>query len=152
MTSGGAALRRGAALGLALLAAGLAAGCGDPGAPGDATDTRAGGESPSSSLSSPPSPSHSPSPSPSATSPAQLCTRIIGYWSHRTLTEDTYGDYQSMGLSDGQYEILRKVVDAARAERERADARAADLLIDRRARELREERYRNGEPTGGPWG
>ncbi|MFF7165281.1 hypothetical protein ACFZBP_28565 [Streptomyces sp. NPDC008086] len=140
MTSGGAALRRGAALGLALLAAGLAAGCGDSGARGDATAPRA------------PDGSHSPSPSPSATPPAQLCTRIIGYWSRRALTGDTYGDYQSMGLSDGQYEILREVVDAARAERERADARAADRVIDRRARELCEERYRNGEPTGGPWG
>lgn len=140
MTSGGAALRGGAALGLVRPAAGLAAGCGDSGTEGDATGTRAGGESPS------------PSPSPSATSPAQLCTRTIGYWSRRTLAEDTYGDYQSMGLSDGQYEILRRVVDAARAERERADARAADPLIDRRARQLCEERHRNGEPTGGPWG
>lgn len=139
MTSGGTP-RKAGALGLALLAAGLAAGCGDAGAQSDATGTRAGAESPS------------PSPSPAATPPAQLCTRIIGYWSRRTLTGDTYGDYQSMGLSDGQYEILRKVVDAARAERERADARAADRLIDRRARDLCEERYRKGEPTGGPWG
>lgn len=124
-------------LGLALLAAGLAAGCGgQSGARDGASETRASANS----------------PSPSATPPAQLCTRIIGYWSRRTLTDDTYGDYQSMGLSDGQYEILRKVVDAARAERRRADATAADRLIDRRARELCEERYRNGEPTGGPWG
>ncbi|MFE7270760.1 hypothetical protein [Streptomyces sp. NPDC057623] len=143
MTSGGA-LGKGGALGLALLAAGLAAGCGHAGARGDATGPRARAESPS--------PAPSPSPSPEATAPARLCTRIIGYWSRRTLTEDTYGDYQSMGLSDGQYEILREVVDAARAERERSDARAADRLIDRRARELCEERYRNGEPTGGPWG
>lgn len=53
-----------------------------------------------------------------------------------------------MGLPDGQYEILREVVDAARAKRERA----ADRLIDRRARELCEERHRNGEPTGRSWG
>lgn len=140
MTSG-AALGKGGALGLALLAAGLAAGCGDTGARGDATGIRAPGAV-----------SPSPSPSPAATPPARLCTQIIGYWSRRALTGDTYGDYQSMGLSDGQYEILREVVDAARAERERSDARAADRLIDRRARELCEERYRNGEPTGGPWG
>ena len=139
MTSGGA-LRKGGALGLALLAAGLAAGCGGAGARGDAAGTRTGAESPS------------PSPSPSATAPAQLCTHLIGYWSRRTQTGETYGDYQSMGLSDGQYEILRKVVDAARVERKRADATAADRLIDRRARELCEERYLNGEPTGGPWG
>lgn len=135
MTAG--ARRKGAVLGLALLSAGLAAGCGgQSGARDGASETRASTNS----------------PSPSATPPAQLCTRIIGYWSRRTLTGDTYGDYQSMGLSDGQYEILREVVDAARAERRRADAPAADRLIDRRARELCEERYRNGEPTGGPWG
>ncbi|MGI5374638.1 hypothetical protein ACQEV2_10400 [Streptomyces sp. CA-251387] len=135
MTTGGAR-RTAAALGLALLAAGLAAGCDQPGARDNANATRASADS----------------PSPSATPPARLCTQIIGYWSRRALTGDTYGDYQSMGLSDGQYEILRKVVDAARAERRRADAQAADHLIDRKARELCEKRYRNGEPTGGPWG
>ena len=143
MTPGGALTKAGA-LGLALLAAGLASGCGNTGPEGGAAGPRTGAESPS--------PAPSPPPSPAATAPAQLCTRIIGYWSRRALTEDTYGDYQSMGLSDGQYEILRKVVDAARAERARSDARTADRLIDRRARELCEERYRNGEPTGGPWG
>jgi hypothetical protein len=136
MTTGGA-LRKGAVLGLALLTAGLAAGCGGQ---SGARDTSAGSRASANS------------PSPSATPPAQLCTRIVGYWSRRALTGDTYGDYQSMGLSDGQYEILRKVVDAARAERGHTDAQAADRLIDRRARELCEERYRNGEPTGGPWG
>ncbi|MDO0915736.1 hypothetical protein QQM39_34410 [Streptomyces sp. DT2A-34] len=136
MTTGGAR-RQGAALALALPAVGPAAGCGgQPGAQGDVPETRASANS----------------PSPAATSPAQLCTRIIGYWSRRALTGATYGDHQSMGLSDGQYEILRKVVDAARAERERAGARAADRLIDRRAQESCEERYRKGEPTGGPWG
>ncbi|MER5939692.1 MULTISPECIES: hypothetical protein [unclassified Streptomyces] len=135
MTTGGPR-RKGAALGPALLAAVLAAGCGEPGTRADAPEPRASANS----------------PSPSATAPAQLCAHIVGYWARRSLTGDTYGDYQSMGLSDGQYEILRKVVDGARAERERADARAADRLIDRRARELCEERYRDGEPTGGPWG
>ncbi|MFJ8633400.1 hypothetical protein [Streptomyces sp. NPDC093568] len=135
MTTGGPR-RKGAALGLALLAAVLAAGCGDADARGGAPATGAS----------------SNSPSPSATPPARLCAGIIGYWSRRSMTGDTYGDYQSMGLSDGQYEILRKVVDAARAERERSDARTAERLIDRRARELCEERYRKGEPTGGPWG
>lgn len=121
---------------MVLLAAGLESGCGPSGARDDTNEARASAAS----------------PSPSATPPAQLCAQIIGYWSRRTLTGDTYGDYQSMGLSDGQYEILRRVVDAARAERERAGAAAADRLIDRRARELCEKRYRNGEPTGGPWG
>lgn len=135
MTAGGVR-RTGTALGLALLVAGLAAGCGQPGARDGTGASRASADS----------------PSPSATPPAHLCAQIIGYWARRTLTGDTYGDYQSMGLSDGQYEILRRVVDAARAERERADTRAAHRLIDRRAGELCEERYRSGEPTGGPWG
>jgi hypothetical protein len=135
MTTGGHR-RKGAALGLALLAAVSAAGCGDSDAQGEAPRTRTSANS----------------PSPSATPPAQLCTQIIGYWARRSLTGDTYGDYQSMGLSDGQYEILRKAVDAARAERERTDTKTAERLIDRRAGELCEERYRNGEPSGGPWG
>src|SRR5919108_6310187 len=108
--------RKGAALGLALLAAVSAAGCGDSGTQGEAPRTRTSANS----------------PSPSATPPAQLCTQIIGYWARRSLTGDTYGDYQSMGLSDGQYEILRKVVDAGRAEREHTDTKAAERLIDRR--------------------
>ncbi|MCF2540056.1 hypothetical protein ACFXGG_05870 [Streptomyces nigra] len=128
--------RKGAALGLALLAACSAGGCGEPDArPSPAHPTAAGN-----------------SPSAATTSPARLCTGIIAYWSRRALTGDTYGDYQSMGLSDGQYEILRTVVDAARAERERAGDEAAGRLIDRRARTACEKRYRNGEPTGGPWG
>ncbi|WP_435214854.1 hypothetical protein [Streptomyces sp. bgisy034] len=135
MTTGGPRRKR-AALALALLAAVSVAGCGDPGTGSDAPEPRAGTNS----------------PSPSATPPAQLCANLIGYWARRSLTGDTYGDYQSMGLSDGQYEILRKVVDGARAERERADERSADRLIDRRARKLCAERYRAGEPTGGPWG
>ncbi|MEU6543448.1 hypothetical protein [Streptomyces sp. NPDC046859] len=128
--------RKGAALGLALLAACSAGGCGGPGA--DLSPTAA--------------PASRGSPSPTATSPARLCTRIITYWSHRALSGDTYGDYQSMGLSDGQYEILRTVVDAARAERERTGDEGAGRLIDRRARTACEKRYRNGGPTGGPWG
>lgn len=131
----GGALRAGAALGLALLAVGLAAGCGQRSTQDAVSGTRTSIDS----------------PTPAATSPAQLCTQIIGYWSRRTLTGDTYGDYQSMGISNGQYDILRKVVDVARTERKRADARATARLIDRRASELCEERYRNGEPTGGPW-
>lgn len=56
-----------------------------------------------------------------------------------------------MGLSNGQYEILVKVVDAARAEEKRKGEEAAELLIDRRTRELCAERYRDGAPSGGPW-
>ncbi|MET9560468.1 hypothetical protein [Streptomyces tauricus] len=56
-----------------------------------------------------------------------------------------------MGLSNRQYEILLDVVDAARAEKRREGAQAAGELIDRTARERCEERYRNGNPTEGPW-
>ncbi|KUL68501.1 MULTISPECIES: hypothetical protein [unclassified Streptomyces] len=128
--------RRGAALGLVLLAACSAGGCGGPGAEPSPAGVPASGDS----------------PSPTATSPAELCTRIIAYWSRRALKGDTYGDYQSMGLSDGQYEILRAVVDEARAERERAGDAAAGRIVDRRARAACEKRYRDGGPTGGPWG
>jgi hypothetical protein len=89
--------------------------------------------------------------SPSATPPEDLCARIVAHWSRKVLDSDTYGDYQSMGLSNGQYEILMDVVDAARAEKKRAGGQAARELIDRGAREHCAERYREGDPTGGPW-
>ncbi|MFJ4693565.1 hypothetical protein [Streptomyces sp. NPDC088766] len=81
-----------------------------------------------------------------------LCARIVVHWSREVLDGGGgYGDYQSMGLSDGQYEILRSVVDAARAVKKREGARAADELIARRAHEGCAARYRSGTPDGGPW-
>ncbi|MGW0820507.1 hypothetical protein [Streptomyces sp. NPDC002845] len=130
----GRALRSGAALGLVLLTGGLATGCGESG-PEDETTTQA--------VSGP--------PSPSATPPEDLCARIVAHWSREVLDGDTYGDYQSMGLSNGQYDILRDVVDAARAERRRAGAAAAERLIDREARAGCEDWYRDGGPSKGPW-
>ncbi|MFD3585163.1 hypothetical protein [Streptomyces sp. NPDC058683] len=91
------------------------------------------------------------STSPSATSDAALCAAIVAHWSHEVLDSGTYGDYQSMGLSNGQYEILRDVVDAARAVKHRQGAAAADRLIAHRSRAACSERYRDGAPTGGPW-
>lgn len=142
MTSGeapwpGAAL--GFGLGLALLTGALITGCGQDGSkdsagPRDAARTGAG------------------SPSPSATPPEDLCTRIVTYWSREVLAGDTYGDYQSMGLSGRQYEILLKVVDAARAEKKSKGAQAAERLIDRETRVGCEDVYRDGIPSGGPWG
>lgn len=67
------------------------------------------------------------------------------------LDSDTYGDYQSMGLSNGQYDILRTVLDAARAEKKRQGAAAADHLIDRQARRGCVDWYRSGGPGEGPW-
>ncbi|MER5514892.1 hypothetical protein [Streptomyces sp. NPDC002763] len=113
------------ALGLALLT-----GCGTTGTPAHTTAA---------------------SPSPSATSDATLCAAIVAHWSREVLDSGTYGDYQSMGLSNGQYEILRDVVDAARAVKRRQGAAAAVQLIDRRSRAACTERYRDGAPTGGPW-
>ncbi|MFE9646470.1 hypothetical protein ACFYO0_20645 [Streptomyces sp. NPDC006365] len=132
----GAALGWG--LGLALVTGGLITGCGqdsskDGAGPRDAARTG------------------TDSPSPSATPPEDLCTRIVTYWSREVLDEDTYGDYQSMGLSNGQYEILMKVVDAARAEKKNKGEPAADQLIDRQTRAGCEELYRDGAPSGGPW-
>ncbi|MGV4982649.1 hypothetical protein ACVB8X_17135 [Streptomyces sp. NRAIS4] len=97
-------------------------------------------------------PTSSPSaPSPSKTSDTDLCTRLVTQWSREVLDSHTYGDYQSMGLSNGQYAILRDVVDAARAVKRRQGTRAAEELIDRQARTACTERYRHGSPSGGPW-
>ncbi|UUU34649.1 hypothetical protein JIX56_35020 [Streptomyces sp. CA-210063] len=122
----------GAVLGLALLTGVLVTGCAESGTTGGP----AGGRN---------------SSSPSATPPEELCAKVVAYWSRETLDGDTYGDYQSMGLSNGQYEILREVVDAARAENKRRGADAAERLIDRRARAGCAEWYRAGGPGEGPW-
>ncbi|MFJ8105262.1 hypothetical protein [Streptomyces sp. NPDC096132] len=119
-------------LGLALLAGASATACGDP----SGHDTAR---------------SPSPSASASATPPEELCTRIVAHWSREVLDSGTYGDYQSMGLSNGQYEILRNVVDAARAEKKRQGADAADALIDREAHAGCVDWYRSGGPGEGPW-
>ena len=123
-------------LALVLVTGALAAGCGESGPRGGAASTRAASGTPSS---------------PPATPPEDLCARIVAHWSREVLDSDTYGDYQSMGLSNGQYEILMDIVDAARAEKKRAGEQAARELIDRDARERCTERYRDGDPTGGPW-
>ncbi|MFI9616216.1 hypothetical protein ACIHCM_31795 [Streptomyces sp. NPDC052023] len=134
---------RSAALGLALLAGALLTGCAGP-APGTAGPATATATAPA------PEPA-STSPSPHATPPAEVCARIITYWSREVLDGGTYGDYQAMGLSNGQYEILRDVVDAARAVQRRQGLPAADKLIARQAHERCIERYRDGGPTSGPW-
>ncbi|MFD5541469.1 hypothetical protein ACFWIJ_27520 [Streptomyces sp. NPDC127079] len=94
---------------------------------------------------------HTPTGSPSTVSDAALCARIVAHWSREVLDSGTYGDYQSMGLSNGQYEILRDVVDAARDVARRQGPTAADRLIDRRSRSACADRYRHGAPSGGPW-
>lgn len=131
--------------GLTLLTGVLLTGCGESGAEdGTTTASRTGSGTPSPSA----SPADTP---PEETPPEDLCAQLVSYWSREALDQDSYGDYQSMGLSNGQYEILMKVVDAARAEEKRKGEEAAEQLIDRRARELCAESYRDGDPSGGPW-
>ena len=137
--------QRSGGIGLTLLTGGLVTGCGESGATGRAA-TRTGRPRPAQTSAR----TDSGTPSPS-TPPEDLCARLVAHWSREALDQDTYGDYQSMGLSNGQYEILMKVVDAARAEEKRKGEEAAEQLIDRRARELCAERYRDGAPSGGPW-
>ncbi|MDQ0580362.1 hypothetical protein [Streptomyces rishiriensis] len=127
----GPALR--AALPAAFLAGLLATACGASGSAGSS-----GTRSPSG-------------PSPSTASPEELCTRVVAHWSREVLDSTAYGDYQSMGLSNGQYEILRAVVDAARTAKKHQGADAADELIDREAGRACADRYRSGGPTEGPW-
>ncbi|MFJ2772751.1 hypothetical protein [Streptomyces sp. NPDC087300] len=120
----------------AVLGTALAAtGCGSSGPDGHASESK------------------NPFPSTSATSPDRLCTTIITKWAREIYDsgDDTYGDYQSMGLSNGQYMILRDVLDAARTEREHRSAAAGRKLIGKQARERCAERYRDGGPSGGPW-
>ncbi|MEV8019440.1 hypothetical protein AB0O76_24450 [Streptomyces sp. NPDC086554] len=108
------------------------------------------GSSPSADA---PTPTLTPTPSPATTSPEDLCTALITQWGRQIYDsgKETYGDYQSMGLSNGQYMILRETLDLARAERKRQGAEAGRKLIAREARERCEKRYRDGEPSGGPW-
>jgi hypothetical protein len=135
----GGATRPGAVLGcglaLALVTGGLCTGCG-PSGPGGRTNAER---------------SVSASATASATPPEELCARVVTYWSRKVLDGDTYGDYQTMGLSNGQYDILREVVDAARATKKRQGAKAADDLIVRKVRQGCEDWYRTGGPSNGPW-
>ncbi|MGW4346369.1 hypothetical protein ACWEL8_14965 [Streptomyces sp. NPDC004690] len=125
----------------------LSAGCAGPAATGP-------GGAPSPTPPAHPASGRSPappSPSPRVTSPAELCARAVAYWARKVLDDDTYGDYQSMGLSNTQYEILRRVVAAARPIRQGQGTDAVQHLIDRQARTECAERYRDGASGKGPW-
>lgn len=113
----------------------MAAGCGPSG--------RAGAPAPSL----PPS----PAPSPSATAPKDVCARIVAHWAREVLDGTAYGDYQSMGLSNGQYDILRDAVTAARPVRERQGTAAAHDVIVRHVGEACAARHRAGGPDEGAW-
>ncbi|UFR07661.1 hypothetical protein KBP30_29780 [Streptomyces sp. Go40/10] len=104
-----------------------------------------------SSPTSTPTPVSTTTSAATPTSDADLCAALVTHWSRKALDGGTYGDYQSMGLSHGQYQILRDVVDAARSVKRRQGREAADELIDRQAHRACTERYRRGTPSGGPW-
>ncbi|WP_320776289.1 hypothetical protein [Streptomyces sp. CRN 30] len=89
--------------------------------------------------------------SPSALPPAELCRRAVVYWAPEVMKGDTYGDYQKMGLSNRQYDILREVVADARVVLKAEGDAAARRTIARQAREKCTARYRDGTPTEGPW-
>ncbi|MFH8975609.1 hypothetical protein [Streptomyces sp. NPDC017890] len=126
------------ALALALTAAALATACVNSGT--DKAGSGAATEAPASATGrrTPP--------------PAELCVSAVGYWAHEMLHGgEPYGDYQSMGLSNRQYDILREVMDAARATKRDQGARAAEELTGRRVRAACVEQYRDGGPSDGPW-
>ncbi|MCJ0872736.1 hypothetical protein [Streptomyces sp. AP-93] len=135
----------------ALLTAALV-GC-SSGAPSAATSPGA----PASPATAPPAePPAEPSAEPEPVPPQQLCTRLITHWAGVILDagegQDAVGlDYQSMGLSGGQNEILRAVLADARTEQAANGPAAARELTAREAERRCAERYRSGAPTGGPW-
>lgn len=119
---------------LALLATALTAACAAPGAPGGPATA---------------SPRRTGAPAP-ALSDRELCARLVSHWARETLEGDTYGDYQSMGLSGGQYEILLAIVATARDTERSQEVRSAHELIDREARERCAARYGDDGPGGSP--
>ncbi|WP_344011748.1 hypothetical protein [Streptomyces thermospinosisporus] len=123
-----------------ILSGALATGCGTSG-PGTAS-------APGSGAASAPAAS---SPSPGATSAEAVCVKLVTHWSREVLAGTAYGDYQSMGLSNGQYEILRDAVAAARPVVKRQGPEAAQRVIDRQVRQGCAERYQDGGPSEGPW-
>ncbi|MFH9086050.1 hypothetical protein [Streptomyces sp. NPDC017673] len=130
-------------LGLALPALLCTTGCTGP-------DGSAPSPAPTTALVTAPATTSAPA-SAQPTSDADLRTRLVSYGARRTLTDGTYGDYQSMGLSHGQYRILMDVVAAGRSVRQRQRADAAWRLMDRQDRAACAARYRHGTPSGGPW-
>ncbi|MGW0389592.1 hypothetical protein ACWDYJ_01600 [Streptomyces sp. NPDC003042] len=105
-----------------------------------------------------PTPADATATAPTArpTTDRDLCAALITHWAGVVLDagEDRDAvrlDYQAMGLSGGQNDILRAVLDAARAEQRARGREAARELATRQADLRCAERYRSGAPTGGPW-
>ncbi|MEW2449900.1 hypothetical protein AB0896_20430 [Streptomyces parvulus] len=89
---------------------------------------------------------------PKPPAPGEACVSGVGHWARALLDgAEPYGDYQSMGLSNRQYDILREVVAAARdAAREQGTRRARELMA-RQVREACEKEYADGGPREGAW-
>jgi hypothetical protein len=106
----------------ALLAAALLAGCSAQHA------VSAASTSPSAS-------SASPSPSPSGVSLVDECASAISYWTGQALTPgpDQGYDYQEMGLSAAEYEILKAVILLARPVARQSGVPAAQTFAQRTA-------------------
>ena len=94
-----------------------------------------------------------PSPTRSSPSAAEVCTNQVRYWSRTLLTEGAYqgGDYQHMGLSDAQNEVLRGVMAEAAP---MAAAQGVDVAVafaTEQAGPRCEAAYADGGPTSA-WG
>lgn len=110
-----------------------ATGCATPDTPGATASARDGG-----------------TPSPSAAPREAVGARLVTYGARKVPDGGPDGDHRSTGQSNGQYEMLRTVVDAARAESRRTRPRAADRPTERRARTGCASRYRSGGPGEEP--
>ncbi|MEU4147585.1 hypothetical protein [Streptomyces parvulus] len=89
---------------------------------------------------------------PKPPAPGEACVSGVGHWARALLDgAEPYGDYQSMGLSNRQYDILREVVAAAReAARDQGTRRARELMAQQ-VREACEKEYADGGPREGAW-
>jgi len=86
----------------------------------------------------------------------QSCVESVDYWATEILKafRDPGYDYQHMGLSDAQYQMVREIVAMAKPVKERDGLPAALALVDREAQRRCQERYATATavPTGGSGG
>lgn len=80
-----------------------------------------------------PEPSFAP-PSDRPTTPAELCTSLVGYWVKEALRGNKWAgiDWEQKGLSNEQYGIHEAVLAEARTEQRKNGTAAAERLADRR--------------------
>ncbi|MBT2470464.1 hypothetical protein J7E97_21945 [Streptomyces sp. ISL-66] len=155
MGSGPAPRRVSAAAATTALLAAALLGCGS--GPGAGPDSGSG-SGPGSGLSRSPGPGKpsASAPAPGPTPPQRLCADLITHWAGVILDagddpDAVHLDYQSMGLSGGQNDILLAVLAGARAEERAGGPAAAREFTAREAGQRCAERYRSGTPSGGPW-